>query len=75
MAQNNTIVALFFEFIFLFYILQAFGPVFDDAFSKWTGALAPFGIIMRFLAPSPDDALLAFIEALLVTIGTAIKTL
>ncbi|MBW6518971.1 MAG: hypothetical protein K0A89_10785 [ANME-2 cluster archaeon] len=60
-------------FVILFYILQAFGPVPDDAFSNWTGILAPFGAVMRFLAPGTEDALLAFIEALLITGGTVIK--
>jgi len=67
----NKLIGLAIEFIILFYILQAFGPLLDDAFSNWTGIPAPFGAVMRFLAPGPDDALLAFIEALLITVGTA----
>lgn len=69
----NKLMDLAIEFIILFYFLQTFGPVLDDAFSNWTGIFAPFGTVVRFLAPGPDDALLAFIEALLITAGTAIK--
>ena len=73
MEQINKIIALFFEFIVVFYLLQAVGPSLDSAVSDWTGIFAPFGEIVRFLAPSPDQALLAFIESLLITFGAAKK--
>jgi len=49
----NKLIGLAIKFVLLFYILQAFGPVLNDAFSNWTGILTPFGAIMRFLAPGP----------------------
>ena len=69
----NKIIALFSEFIVVFYLLQAVGPLLDGAVSNWTGIFAPFGAIVRFLAPSPDQALLAFIESSLITFGTVKK--
>ena len=72
-ATVGNLISLFIWFLFLFYFLQAIGPVLVASFSKWSGIFAPFGTIMRFLAPGPDDALLAFIEAILITVVTAIK--
>ena len=71
MAQNKSFISLVIEFIIIFYILLAIGPSLDEAFSNWTGILAPFGAIMRFLAPGPDQTLLALIETSLITTGTA----
>lgn len=70
--MSNKLMVLLFEFLVVFYILQAFGPVFDDVFSNWTGILAPFGAIIRFFVPSPDKVLVTFIESLFL-IGFANK--
>ena len=69
----NKLFILIFEFVFVFYFLQAMGPLLDEGFSMWTGSLAPFGEIMRFLVPGPDKYLLTIIESFLITVGSATK--
>ena len=56
------------DFIGAFLFLFIFGPSLDAAFSSWSTLPTPFstfGTIMRFLAPSPEEKLLAFLEAVL----------
>ena len=66
--MSNKLIIISFEFILIFYFLQAFGPVLDAALSNWTGILAPFGAIIHIFVPSPDKVLLTFIESL-VSVG------
>lgn len=65
--SENTFVGLFSNFIIAYVLLISLGPIIDNAFSTWTGIFAPFGAIIRFLAPGPNEYILTFIESLIIT--------
>ena len=65
----NKLIGLSIEFVILFFVLMIVGPVIDASSSNFTGDIAQFCKIIIILAPSPDDALIVFIEAVLIIVA------